>query len=43
MKLGSQAVNVGHQFYGNAVHPAGGSPWSLRLQIAFLYPKKPRK
>jgi hypothetical protein len=39
MKLGFQPVNVGIQFYGNAVHPPGGSPWSLRLQIAFLFPK----
>jgi hypothetical protein len=39
MKLGFQPVNVGLQFYGNAVHPPGGSPWSLRLQIAFLFPK----
>ena len=43
MKLGPQPVNVGLQFYGNAVHPPGGSPWSMRLQIAFLYPKKPKK
>ena len=41
MRLGSQPVNVGLQFYGNAVHPPGGSPWSMRLQIAFLFPKKP--
>jgi hypothetical protein len=41
MRLGFQPVNVGLQFYGNAVHPAGASPWSLRLQIAFLFPKKP--
>jgi len=40
MRLGSQPVNLGLQFYGNAVHPPGGSPWSLRLQIAFLFPKK---
>jgi hypothetical protein len=42
MKLGPQPVNLGLQFYGNAVHPPGGSPWSLRLAIAFLYPKKPQ-
>jgi hypothetical protein len=42
MKLGPQPVNVGLQFYGNAVHPPGGSPWTLRLAIAFLYPKKPK-
>lgn len=39
MKLGFQPVNVGLQFYGNAVHPAGASPWGMRLQIAFLFPK----
>jgi hypothetical protein len=42
MKLGPQPVNVGLQVYGNAIHPPNGSPWSLRLQIAFLYPKKPK-
>jgi hypothetical protein len=41
MRLGFQPVNVGLQFYGNAVHPPGTSPWSMRLQIAFLFPKKP--
>jgi hypothetical protein len=25
--------------YGNAVYPAGISPWGMRLQIAFLFPK----
>jgi hypothetical protein len=38
-KLGFQPVNLGVQFYGNAVRPAGGSSWSMRLQITFLYPK----
>jgi hypothetical protein len=42
MKLGAQPVNVGLQFYGNAVHPPGGSPWSMRLQIAFLFPIRPK-
>jgi hypothetical protein len=42
MRLGAQPVNLGLQFYGNAVHPPGGSPWSMRLQIAFLFPKKPK-
>jgi hypothetical protein len=41
MRLGFQPVNVGLQFYGNAVHPPGASPWTMRLQIAFLFPKKP--
>ncbi len=38
-KLGFQPVNITAQFYGNAVHPAGASPWGMRLQIAFLFPK----
>jgi len=41
MRLGAQPVNLGLQFYGNAVHPPGASPWGMRLQIAFLFPKKP--
>jgi hypothetical protein len=41
MRLGAQPVNLGLQFYGNAVHPPSGSPWSMRLSIAFLFPKKP--
>ena len=40
-RLGFQPVNVTAQFYGNAVHPSGGSPWGMRLQIAFLFPKLP--
>jgi hypothetical protein len=43
MKLGAQPANVGLQFYGNAVHPPGGSPWSLRMSVTFLYPKKPKE
>lgn len=39
MKIGFQPVNVGLQFYGNAVHPPGASPWSMRLQLALLFPK----
>jgi hypothetical protein len=39
MKLGFQPVNLTVQFYGNAVHPPGASPWGMRLQIAFLFPK----
>jgi hypothetical protein len=39
MKLGFQPVNISAQFYGNAVHPPGASPWSMRLQLAFLFPK----
>jgi hypothetical protein len=39
MKLGFQPVSLTAQFYGNAVHPAGTSSWTMRLQIAFLFPK----
>jgi hypothetical protein len=39
MKLGFQPVNLTAQFYGNAVYPTGTSPWNMRLQIAFLFPK----
>ena len=39
MKLGFQPVNLTAQVYGNAVRPAGSSPWGIRLQIAFLFPK----
>ena len=41
MRLGLQPVNVSAQFYGNAAHPQNGSNWSMRLQIAFLFPKLP--
>ena len=39
MKLGFQPVNLQASFYGNAAHPSGASSWSMRLQIAFLFPK----
>ena len=39
MKLGFQPVSIQTQFFGNAVHPAGASPWGMRLEIAFLFPK----
>jgi hypothetical protein len=42
MKFGFQPVNLSVQFYGNAVHPTNGSPWSMRLQLAFLFPKLSR-
>ena len=41
MRLGSQPLNLQVQVFGNAVHPAGTSPWGMRLQITLLYPKKP--
>jgi hypothetical protein len=39
MKLGFQPVNISAQFYGNAVYPAGGSTWTMRLQAVLLFPK----
>ncbi|HZS53326.1 MAG TPA: neuromedin U [Bryobacteraceae bacterium] len=39
MKLGFQPVNLTAQFYYNPIRPAGTSSWSMRLQIAFLFPK----
>ncbi len=41
MRFGMQPVNINAQFYGNAKRPSAGSPWGMRLQIAFLFPKKP--
>ena len=43
MRLGFQPVNITAQFYGNAVHPDGASPWGMRLQIQLLFPKGPKK
>ena len=39
MKLGFQPVSISAQFYGNAVHPTSGSPWGVRANISFLFPK----
>jgi hypothetical protein len=37
--LGLQPVNIQTTFYGNAVSPTGGATWSMRLQLALLFPK----
>jgi hypothetical protein len=39
LRLGMQPVNMSVAFFGNAARPAGGSTWSMRFQIAFLFPK----
>ena len=39
MKLGFQPVNISAQFYGNAVHPPGASPWTMKLSLALLFPR----
>lgn len=38
-RMGLQPVNVSVQLYANPIYPTGASPWSLRTQIAFLFPK----
>jgi hypothetical protein len=38
-KLGSQPANWKVEFFANAAHPKGGPSWSMRLTLAFLYPK----
>jgi len=39
-RLGFQPLNASVAFFGNAARPANSSPWGMRLQIAFLFPKK---
>ena len=39
MKLGFQPVNITAQFYGNAVHPPGASPWQMKLEFVLLFPR----
>jgi hypothetical protein len=39
MKPGFQPVNLTLQFYANPTRPPGTSPWGMRMQIAFLFPK----
>ncbi|HYX53609.1 MAG TPA: hypothetical protein VE783_09155 [Candidatus Limnocylindrales bacterium] len=41
-KMGFQPINASLQFYGNAAHPAGASSWSMRTQIALLFPQLTR-
>jgi hypothetical protein len=39
MKIGTQPMNLSLQFYGNTAYPTSTSPWGMRAQIAFLFPK----
>jgi len=39
MKTGYQPVSLAAQFFGNAIHPEGTPAWTIRLQIAFLFPR----
>jgi len=43
VRFGVQPFNINVQMFGNVVHPAGASPWGLRIQIALLFPKVPKK
>jgi hypothetical protein len=43
MKLGFQPINWQVNFYGNAAYPSQTSSWSMRMQLAFLFPKLPPK
>jgi hypothetical protein len=38
-KLGFQPVSLTAQFYYSPIRPTEASSWSMRLQIAFLFPK----
>jgi hypothetical protein len=39
MKVGFQPINLSAQVYASPIRPANSSPWGIRLQIAFLFPK----
>ena len=39
MKVGFQPINLSAQLYVTPIRPANSSPWGIRLQIAFLFPK----
>jgi hypothetical protein len=41
-RMGYQPISFSVNFYGNAVHPPGASSWGLRLQLALLFPQKPK-
>ncbi|HEX8797978.1 MAG TPA: hypothetical protein VF772_05165 [Terriglobales bacterium] len=43
MKLGCQPINWQAEFYGNAAYLSGGSSWTFRSQIAFLFRSSRRK
>jgi len=42
MKLGPQPVNLQLGFYANPIRPANTSSWKMLIQVALLYPKKPK-
>jgi hypothetical protein len=43
VSLGGLRVNFGAQAYWNAVTPAGGPEWTLRVQMQFLFPLPKKK
>jgi hypothetical protein len=42
-RMGFQPISFSINFYGNAVHPPTASPWGVRLQLALLFPQKPKR
>ena len=38
-RIGKQPINLQFQAFYNVEHPAAGPEWSIRFQIAFLFPK----
>ena len=40
VRVGALPVNIYAQFFSNVEHPQGTTPWSARLQIQLLFPKK---
>jgi hypothetical protein len=42
-KIGKQPMNLNAQVYYNAVTPTGVGEWQSRIQLQFLFPKKPKE
>jgi hypothetical protein len=42
-KIGKQPMNLNVQGYYNAVTPTGMGEWQSRIQLQFLFPKKPKE
>src|SRR5215469_6420872 len=40
VRFGKQPVSIYTQFFRNVERPGGTSPWSVRFQMQFLFPKK---
>jgi hypothetical protein len=40
IRIGKLPVNASLQYFQNVEHPDGTTPWSLRFEIQFLFPRK---